>query len=65
MCHDLELAKQVRDACLQAALLAYESAGISGLCREGRWELAVQAIQTLDLGPFLRDDNHNFSQHDR
>ncbi len=32
-----------------AALDAYESAGISGLCAEGRWEIAVQAIHIPDL----------------
>ena len=49
MSDELELAEIVRGACLRAALDAYESAGISGLCAEGRWEIAVQAIRTLDL----------------
>jgi hypothetical protein len=49
----LALAEQIRAACLQAALDAYERAGIAGLCGEGRWELAVQAIRTLDLAPLL------------
>jgi len=39
----------VRRACIEAALAAYEDAGISGLCAEGRWEAAVGAIQSLDL----------------
>ena len=43
------LAEAVRTACLEAALRAYEEAGISGLCHEGRWEYAVQAIQGIDL----------------
>ena len=30
-----DLAKRIRDACLQAALQAYEDAGIQGLCAEG------------------------------
>ena len=46
---ELQLAEVVRQACMRAALEAYESAGISGLCAEGRWELAVQAIRILDL----------------
>jgi len=50
------LAEKVRSACLQAALDAYERAGIAGLCGEGRWELAVQAIQTLDLAQLLDED---------
>ena len=49
----LALAEQVRAACLQAALDAYERAGIAGLCGEGRWELAIQAIRTLDLAQRL------------
>jgi len=44
-----KLAEAVRAACLKAAIEAYESAGISGLCEEGRWECAVQAIKALDL----------------
>ena len=43
------LAEKVRDACLHAAMDAYEQAGISGLCHEGRWELALQEIRSLDL----------------
>ncbi|NJN45968.1 MAG: acetyltransferase [Candidatus Competibacteraceae bacterium] len=49
-----ELAERVRAACLEAALEAYEDAGISGLCAEGRWEYAMQAISTLDLEKVLR-----------
>jgi len=40
----------VRDVCLRVALDAYERAGVGGLCAEGRWEMAVQAIRTRDLG---------------
>ena len=52
----LDLAERVRSACLQAALDAYEQAGISGLCGEGRWELAAQAIANLDLARLLEAD---------
>ncbi len=48
------LAEAVRDACAKAALDAYEDAGIRGLCHEGRWEVAVQAIRTLDLDAVIR-----------
>ena len=44
-----QLARAVRDACLKAAREAYENAGISGLCEEGRWECAVAAIRSFDL----------------
>jgi hypothetical protein len=43
------LAEAVRQACLKAAREGYENAGISGLCEEGRWECAVDAIRALDI----------------
>lgn len=46
----LLLAQEVREACLRAALDGYEQAGLSGLCAEGRWEMAIDAIRALDLG---------------
>ena len=49
-----KLAEAVRTACLEAALRAYEDAGISGLCHEGRWEYAVQALQGLDLTALVK-----------
>jgi hypothetical protein len=50
-----DLAKRIRDACLEAVLQAYEDAGVQGLCAEGRWEAAVGALRTLDLAPLLRE----------
>jgi hypothetical protein len=54
------VAEVARDACLKAALEAYENAGISGLCEEGRWECAVAAIRSLDLEAVINkpSDNH-------
>ena len=38
--HDLiAIADSVRESCIEAAIRAYEDAGISGLCAAGRWEL--------------------------
>jgi len=34
----LQMAEAVRQACIAAALRAYEDGGLSGLCQEGRWE---------------------------
>jgi hypothetical protein len=48
-------AESVRAACLTAAIQAYEDAGIRGLCAEGRWEAAVDAIRHLDLSVLERD----------
>jgi hypothetical protein len=47
------LVETVRAACLDAALLAYEDAGIRGLCADGRWEAALAAIRHLDLSAVL------------
>ena len=42
-------AEAVRAALIDAALVAYEDAGLSGLCAEGRWEAAVAAMRSLDV----------------
>jgi len=47
------LAEQVRAACLQTALDAYEDAGLRGLCAEGRWECAVDALRSLSLSEIV------------
>ena len=47
------IAETIRQACIDAALGAYEQAGISGLCAEGRWELAVDAMRSLDVKGLL------------
>jgi hypothetical protein len=53
---DLEdLAKRIRERCIEAALQAYEDAGIQGLCAEGRWEAAISALRTVELAPLLRE----------
>lgn len=50
---DRRLALAVRDACIAEALAAHEQAGISGLCQEGRWELAVDRLRQLDADRLL------------
>jgi hypothetical protein len=42
-------ASRVRNACIMAALDGYERAQIAGLCQEGAWECAVDAMRMLDL----------------
>jgi hypothetical protein len=60
---DLEdFVKRIRDACLEAVLQAYEDAGVQGLCAEGRWEVAVGALRTLDLAPLLREFQHKSAE---
>ena len=48
-----DLAKHIRQPCLEAVLQAYEDAGIQGLCAEGRWEAAISALRTVELAPLL------------
>jgi hypothetical protein len=47
------VAETVRAACLDVARLAYEDAGIRGLCADGRWEAALTAIRQLDPSGIL------------
>jgi hypothetical protein len=47
------LIETVRAACLDAAQLAYEDAGIRGLCADGRWEAALAAIRQLSFSDVL------------
>lgn len=50
----VQRAEAVRQACIAAALQAYEDAGVSGLCHEGRWEYAVDAMRRLPLRPLVQ-----------
>ena len=47
------VAEQIRAALVGAALTAYEDAAIRGLCCEGAWEVAVDAMRSLDLSRVL------------
>lgn len=51
----LELASRVRTACVLAALDGYERAQIAGLCQEGAWEAAVDAMRIIDLTAIVRE----------
>jgi len=46
---NLKIAEAVRQACLAAALQAYEDSGMSGLCGEGRWEYVIDVLRHLEL----------------
>jgi hypothetical protein len=48
-----KIAEAVRQACIDAALDAYEDAQIRGLCREGAWEVAIEAVRTLDVAAVI------------
>jgi hypothetical protein len=49
-----ELIERVRGALIEAALAAYEDAGIRGLCAEGAWEVAVGAMRSVHLSALAR-----------
>jgi hypothetical protein len=49
-----KVAEAVRAACLQAALSGYEDASMNGLCHEGAWEVAVDAIRSLNVEAIVR-----------
>ena len=44
-----QIAEAVRQACVRAALEGYERAALDGLCHEGAWEAAVDAIRAMDV----------------
>ncbi len=50
-----QLAEQVRTACLQTLVEAYDQAASDGLCAEGAWEVALEQVQALDLEKLLRE----------
>lgn len=45
----------VQSLCFEAARLAYDDAAMSGICEEGRIELALDAIRSLDISKLVRD----------
>lgn len=51
-----KLTEAVRQACLDAAVSAYEDASLSGLCHEGAWEVAVGAIRSVDVASLALGD---------
>jgi hypothetical protein len=51
----MQLASRVRNACILAALDGYERAQIAGLCQEGAWECAVDAMRMVELDAILQE----------
>jgi len=51
------LAAAIRAACVQAALNGYQDARMDGLCHEGAWECAIDAMRSLDLEAVIERDN--------
>jgi len=51
---EARLAGAVRAACIEAARTAWQAAGVSGLCADGRFESALGAMQQLDIEALIR-----------
>lgn len=49
----LQVAEAIKAMCLKAAVEAYEHGKMSGMCREGAWDLALDAIRSLDVHAVL------------
>ena len=43
------VAHAVREARVRAAIDGYEQGGISGLCAEGRFDMAIDSVRARDL----------------
>lgn len=51
----LAIAKAVQGICIETLKNSYEQAGISGLCGEGRWEVALSTLQSIDIKQLASD----------
>jgi len=50
-----QIAEAIRAACVQAAQQGYERAAADGLCDEGAFEVALDAIRSLDIDQIVRE----------
>ena len=50
-----------RNFFIKTAVEKYEDASIAGLCAEGAWEAAIDAVRNLDLKEILSEINKNKS----
>jgi hypothetical protein len=52
-----EFARKVAEAvikeCRASVIAAYEDAGTSGLCAEGRWEIALDLLRSINLSEII------------
>jgi hypothetical protein len=51
----LAAARKAQRALADVLRTAYEDAGLSGLCDEGRWEAALGALQNYDVRQLFPD----------
>ena len=50
-----QIAEATQRTLIAVALQAYEEAGLSGLCAEGRWEVAIGAMRSYDARHISED----------
>lgn len=53
----IQWAEAVRTACVRAAMRSYEDARMDGLCDEGAFEVAIDAVRSLDLTVLARRES--------
>ena len=49
------LAEKIRAAYVEAAVGSYEDAAANGLCAQGAWECAVDAMRHLEISDLLKE----------
>jgi hypothetical protein len=42
------VANKIKDACIRTAVESFENASLDGVCCEGAWECAINAIRNLN-----------------
>ena len=60
----VKISQAVIKQCRKILIENYESAGISGLCEEGRWEAALGSLATVDLSSIVKKTIQNCIPND-
>jgi len=47
------LVASIRGAFVEAAVRAWDEAGMAGLCAEGRWEAVLGALRSVSVAPLV------------
>lgn len=53
--HLRAVAEKIRAAYLETALTSYEDAAANGLCAQGAWECAVDAMRHVEISALLQE----------
>jgi hypothetical protein len=52
---DHRVAEAIQTACVATAQASYERAAADGLCDEGAWEVAIDAMRSIDVDAIVRE----------